>query len=121
MSSELIISNTTELLRVQAQEVMCIKAEGNYSQIVLNDGEECLVGFQLGQLEQLIDEQLGSLADDFVRMGRGAIINKHYIYRISLPKQLLALRSSMGHKLVLQASKDSLRLLKQILDESVNT
>lgn len=119
MPNELIISNTTELLRVQAQEVMCIQADGNYSTIVLNDGEECVVGFQLGQLELLVDEQLGESAGEFVRIGRGAIINKRYLFRISLPKQAVALRSSLGHKVVLQASKDALRLLKQLLEEGV--
>ena len=119
MSDELIISNTTELLRVQAQDVMCIKADGNYSSIVLNDGEECVVGFQLGQLEQLIDDQLDEKKNDFIRIGRGAIVNRRYLFRISLPKQLVALRSSLGHKVVLQASKDALRLLKQMLEESV--
>lgn len=119
MSAQLIISNTTELLRVPAQDVMCIKADGNYSTIVLNDGEECVVGFQLGQLEQLVDEQLGESAGEFVRIGRGAIINKRYLFRISLPKQAVALRSSLGHKVVMQASKDALRLLKQLLEEGV--
>lgn len=119
MSAQLIISNTTELLRVQAQEVMCIQADGNYSTIVLNDGEECVVGFQLGQLEQLVDEQLGESVHEFVRIGRGAIINKRYLFRISLPKQAVALRSSLGHKVVLQASKDALRLLKLMLEQGV--
>lgn len=119
MSAQLIISNTTELLRVQAQEVMCIQADGNYSTIVLNDGEECVVGFQLGQLEQLVDEQLGESVHEFVRIGRGAIINKRYLFRISLPKQAVALRSSLGHKVVMQASKDALRQLKLLLEQGV--
>ena len=114
--SELILSNTTDLLRVQAQEIMCIKADGNYSQIILDDGEVCLVGFQLGQLEQLIDEQLGD-AHGFVRIGRGAIINLLYLFRISLPKQVLSLRSPQGHKEVLQGSKEALRQLKLLMEE----
>lgn len=115
-TNELIISNTTDLLRVEAQEIMCIKADGNYSQIILNDGEECLVGFQLGQLEQLMDEQLEESSHSFVRIGRGAIINTQYLFRISLPKQVLALRADGGYKVVLPASKEALRHLKMMIE-----
>lgn len=60
MKLEIIISNATDLLRVSALDIICIKAEGNYSTIIISDGEERLVLFQLGQLEQMINEQLGA-------------------------------------------------------------
>ncbi len=119
MQLEIIISNATDLLRVSALDIICIKAEGNYSTIVINDGDERLVLFQLGQLEQMINEQLGAEASLFIRIGRGVIMNREYLYAINLPKQQLILRAPSGHKVTLTASKESLRQLKMLIDSSI--
>lgn len=119
MQLEIIISNTTDLLRVSALDIICIKAEGNYSTIVMNDGEGHLVLFQLGQLEQLINEQLGADASLFIRVGRGVIINREYLYSINLPKQSLVLRAPSGYKEPLTVSRESLRQLKIFVDSTI--
>ena len=119
MELEVIISNTTDLLRVSAFDIMCIKAEGNYSTIILNDGDEHLVPFQLGQLEHLLDNQLGTEASIFIRVGRGVIVNREFLCAINLPKQLLTLRSRNGHKVAMNASKESLRQLKELIEHHV--
>lgn len=86
MTHKLIISNNTDLLRVSALDVMAMKADGNYSIIILNDGDERIVAFQLGQMEALINEQLGVNATMFIRIGRGVIINQEYLFAINMPK-----------------------------------
>ena len=120
MQYELIISNATDMLRVSALDIMGIKADGNYSVILLNDGEERLVLFQLGQLEQLFNRQLGKDASISIRIGRGIILNREYLYAINLPRQQLTLRSPSGLKTTLSASKESLRQLKAYFDNNIN-
>ena len=117
MTQELIISNNTDLLRVSALEVMAIKADGNYSIIILSDGDERLVAFQLGQMEVMINDQLGANANTFIRIGRGVIINQEYLFAINLPKQELIVRSSSGKKATLSSSKEALRELKKYFDQ----
>lgn len=119
MQLELIISNATELLRVSALDILCIKAERNYSTIVVNDGDERLVLFQLGQLEQMLNEQLGAEASIFIRIGRSVIINREYLYAINLPKQKLVLRVPSGYKVSVTSSKESLRQLKMLIDSTI--
>lgn len=119
MDLEFIISNATDLLRVSAIDIMCIQADGNYSTIVLNDGEVHLVLFQLGQLEQMLNEQLGADASMFIRVGRGVIMNREYLYAINLPRQHLVLRSALGKKVTLTVSKESLRQLKILIESTV--
>ena len=117
MTQELIISNNTDLLRVSALEVMAIKADGNYSIIILSDGDERLVAFQLGQMEVMINDQLGANASTFIRIGRGVIINQEYLFAINLPKQELIVRSPSGKKATLSSSKEALRELKKYFDQ----
>lgn len=119
MQLEVIISNATDLLRVSAFDIMCIKADGNYSTIVLSDGDEHLVLFQLGQLEVMLNEQLGSDASMFIRIGRRIIMNRDCLFAIHLAKQQLILRSSSGYKETLIASKESLRQLKLMIDSTI--
>ena len=120
MTHEIIISNATDLLRVSALNVMAIKADGNYSVVILNDGDERLVAFQLGQVEQIINEQLGSDASMFIRIGRGVIINQEYLFAINLPKQHLIVRSDNGSKATLSSSKEALRELKKYIDQRIS-
>lgn len=120
MELEIIISNATDLLRVSALDIMCVKADGNYSTIVLNNGDEYIVLFQLGQLEQMFVTQLGSASSMFIRIGRGIIMNREYLCAINLPKQQLVLRSRSGCKQMLTASKESLKQLKMLIDSNIN-
>ncbi|MGM9713453.1 MAG: LytTR family DNA-binding domain-containing protein [Prevotella sp.] len=120
MRQEFIISNATDLLRVSADDIMCIQADGNYSLVTITDGDERLVLFQLGQLEHMLNSQLGDDASMFIRIGRGIIMNRDYLYAINLPKQHLVLRSPSGHKVSLTASRESLRQLKRLIDNNIS-
>ena len=50
MKHLLVVSNSIELVRLYAEDIVCIEAGGNYSTFVLVGGEQRLVLFQLGQL-----------------------------------------------------------------------
>ena len=93
---QIILSKGTELLRVPANRLMFVSSDGNYSNIVTADGRTHLVSFQLGQIEDLIGEQLSDDAELFIRLGRGLIINMDYIYLIDIAKQQLIVSDCAG-------------------------
>lgn len=119
MTHEIIIYNTNDLLRVSALDVMAIKANGNFSIICFNNGDEKLVTKQLGDIEDIINLQLADNAPMFIRVGRSVIINFEYIYYIDIAKKQLIVRSKTGNKVTLTSSKESLKKLKNFIEMSI--
>lgn len=119
MQVPLIISNTTDLLRIMPDDILYMMAEGNYSKVFSTDGDVVLVSFQLGQVEKMIASQLGENSTDFIRVGRAIIANRNYIYMISLSRAQLVMKSPHCKKHVVEASKEALRDLKQLVDNSL--
>ena len=72
------ISTSTEMVRVATTEIVYVKADGNYSEIVL-----------INNRKHRITMQLHSFESYFVRVGRSLIVNKRYIYLINLTEQKL--------------------------------
>lgn len=54
MNKRLIITTITEIVRVPTDSVVFITADGNYSAIILADGENFVLTLQLGQIERHI-------------------------------------------------------------------
>ena len=52
MSKNLLFTTSTELIRVPAESVVFIAADGNYSSIKMADGGEYVLTLQLGQMEK---------------------------------------------------------------------
>ena len=87
----IVISRGTEMLRVPSRRLVYISADGNYSNVVTQDNRTRIVSFQLGQLEDMIGNQLGDEGANFIRLGRGLIINLDFVYWIDIAKQSLIL------------------------------
>ena len=68
----LMVSAATEMVRLREEYIVCITFDGNYSHVCVVGGEDFVVAAQLGQIEQLISEQLHSSYGHFIRIGRGA-------------------------------------------------
>lgn len=117
MKRLLIISNTAELVRLCAEDIVSIEADGNYSTLYVVGEEKRVVLFQLGQLERMMGEQLAEEAEAFIRIGRSLIINRNYIYYINLNRQQLLLRDPNGRRYeTLKVSHESLRKLKELIE-----
>ena len=116
MEQYIVISKGAELCRVPKSRLVYISADGNYSKVFTQDKQSCLVSFQLGQLEDLIGEQLGDAGENFVRLGRGLIINLDFVYRIDVTSQLLVLSDCNGCYYELSASREVLNKLKIYID-----
>lgn len=116
----IVISKGTEFLRVPSDRLMYISSDGNYSNVVTLDGEKLLVSLQLGQIKDLIGDQLGDHSGNFLRLGRSLIINVNYIYLIDIAKQLI-LSDCAGSKHDLTASREVLIKLKAYMEAIINT
>ena len=75
------------MLRIPADSLMFVSSDGNYSNITTEDGRTKLVTIQLGQIEDILQEQLSDAESNFLRLGRSLIINTNYIYFIDISKQ----------------------------------
>ena len=116
MSPVIVISKGTELLLVPSDRLVYISADGNYSNIVTQDNRSRMVSFQLGQIEDLIGDQLGDSGNNFIRLGRGLIINSDFVYVIDVAKQQLILSDCHDCYHELSASREVLIKLKAYLD-----
>ena len=116
MEKHIVISKGTELLRVPADRLIYVAAEGNYAYVVTQDGRKTMVSFQLGQIEDLIGDQLGDAGEHFVRLGRSLIINTDFVYSIDISKQTVILSDCFKFRQELNASREVLIKLKAYID-----
>ena len=116
----IIISKGTELLRISADCLLFVSSDGNYSNITTEDGRTKLVTLQLGQIEDILQDQLSDADSNFLRLGRSLIINTNYIYFIDVSKQELVLSNCRGSYHVLSASREVLVKLKAYMETTIN-
>ena len=122
MSKYLVLINSNEVIRVSPDRIVYILSDGNYSTMTLIDKEEHLFSFNLASFEKIIEQQLGTDAQTFIRLGKSLIINGRYIYYVNVSKQQIILSdSSFPNKFTLSASKEALRALKTVLEESIKS
>ena len=115
----IVISKGTELLRIPASRLVYISADGNYSEVVTQDNRKRIVSYQLGQIEDMIGDQLGDEGSNFIRLGRGLIINLDFVYWVDVTKQELILSDCAGCYHELTASREVLVKLKAYIDAIV--
>lgn len=122
MSKYLVLINSNEVVRVSPDRIAYILSDGNYSTMALIDKEEHLFSFNLASFEKIIEQQLGTDAQTFIRLGKSLIINGRFIYYVNVSKQQIVLSdSSFPHKFTLSASKEALKALKTVLEDSIKS
>ncbi len=119
MKKHLVISTSVELVRIAPEAIVYVASDGNYSTLVQVDGEMRLLTFQLGQIEKMIESQLGSDGNQFIRIGKSLIINRSYIYYINVSKQNLILSNASTFSHTVTASKEALKQLKELVEKEV--
>ncbi len=121
MSKYLVISTSNELVRVSIERVVYITSDGNYSTLVLTNKDERVFSFNLAAFQKIIEQQLKTDAQIFIRIGKSLIINRNYIYYINASKQQLVLSDmNFNHSFMLTASKEALKQLKELTSKQVN-
>ena len=115
-ATHIIISKGTEFLRIPQDKLVYISSDGNYSNVVTADNRQRLVAFQLGQIEDMIGEQLGDQGSNFLSIGPKLIINTDYLYSIDITLQQLILSDCAGCYHELTASREVLIKLKAYIE-----
>jgi DNA-binding LytR/AlgR family response regulator len=72
--------NYSGLLLLRPDDITCIRADGNYSVITLDDGKTEDIFESLGEIERRLP------TDIFIRTGRSQIVNRRYIRKINTRK-----------------------------------
>lgn len=119
MSRYLIISTSNDLVRIAPDCIVYVASDGNYSTLVQADGEMRMLSYQLGQVERIIASQLGAEGSQFIRIGKGLIINRSYIYYINAARQKLTLSDTRTFNYIVSASKEALKQLKDLLEKEI--
>ncbi|MBO5750656.1 MAG: LytTR family transcriptional regulator [Bacteroidaceae bacterium] len=120
MNKQLVISTSIDLVRIAPDKIVYIASDGNYSTLIQSDGEMRMLSFQLGQIERMISSQLGSDGNQFIRIGKSLIINRSFIYYINIPKQKLILSDTATFNHTVTASKEALKLLKELIEKEAD-
>ena len=120
------ISTSTELVRVATDEIVYVRADGNYSDLVLTNGKSRKMTFQLHFFDEVFQQLQNNM---FVRVGRSLIVNKRYIYVINLTEQQLILsggelkepivfygQSNANSPQNITLSREGLKMLKELLE-----
>lgn len=117
MQPLLVFNSRDELFRIPVSKLVYFEADGNYTHIVSKNKLRSTVWCSLTQMEKHLEKQMGIRASLFMRIGRRYIVNRRYIYGISISRQQLTLSDGETFTHVLPVSKESLRALKNLLTE----
>lgn len=117
MGKHLVFTTSTELVRVPADSVVYVTADGNYSSITAVDGENFILTLQLGQIERRIGEMLDKDDRRFIRIGKSLIVNRDFIAFINPVRQRMILSDCRTFRHEVSASKDALKVLKDLLEK----
>lgn len=113
MDGHIVISTSTDLVRMASDEVVFVSSDGNYSTIVFTYGESRVVTLQLGQVEA----RMARTGNRFIRIGKSLIINRNYISYINPGKQQLVLSDGRSASHTLTASREALKQLKELIEK----
>ena len=117
MEKRLVFTTSTEIVRVPAETLVYITADGNYSVITLADSESFVLTMQLGQVERHIAEMMKSDDNRFIRIGKSLIVNRDFIAFINPARQKMILSDCRTFRHEVSASKEALRALKELLEK----
>ena len=111
----IIFQSRDELLRLTADTVVCFKADGNYTTVVLANGAKYVVCVNLGQVEQGLACQLGEKAARFLRVGKSHIINRAFVQHLNVPKQRIILSDGRSRSWAVEVSREAIKNLKSLI------
>ncbi len=116
MNRTLIFSTSTEIVRVPSDAVVYVTADGNYSAMTLADGGRFVLTMQLGQIERRIAGMLDENDRRFIRIGKSLIVNRDFIAFINPQRQKMILSDCRTFRHEVSASKEALKVLKELIE-----
>lgn len=109
------ISTSTEMVRVATEEIVYVRADGNYSDLMLTNGRSRKMTFQIHFFDDVFKQLHRNM---FVRVGRSLIVNKRYIYVINLTDQMMSFSGQQIKSEIapVRVSREALKMLKEQLE-----
>lgn len=98
------LKNWGGLLLLRAEEIAYLKADGNYAELFMANGENESIFERLGEIEK-------RLPDNFERIGKSLIINRNFVRRINLRNSTCQLVTPKA-EFEISVSADGLKRLK---------
>ena len=109
-----------ELVRLSINSIVYFESDGNYTNVITINKLRSTVGMNLGEMEKALASQFGPVSTIFIRIGKRYIVNRNFIYKFNIQKQMLVLSDLMHFAFQLSISKEALKNMKQLLMESKN-
>lgn len=109
-----------ELIRLSINSIVYFESDGNYTNVITINKLRSTVGMNLGEMEKALASQLGLVSTIFIRIGKRYIVNRNFIYKLNIQKQMLVLSDLMHFAFQLSISKEALKNMKQLLMENKN-
>ncbi|MDR1861312.1 MAG: LytTR family DNA-binding domain-containing protein [Bacteroidales bacterium] len=100
--------NYSGLLLLKAEDIMFVKADGNYAQLALASGDMEDVFERLGEIERRLPSSI------FIRTDRSHIINKTFIRRLNTRRMQVEIATPAAIH-VLDVSEKGIKMLKDSL------
>jgi two-component system LytT family response regulator len=95
---------------INEDDVMGILADGRYSNIILKDGREFLVSYNLGRVKDMIT------SEKYIRIHRSAMVGLNYISGVDRLRKTCICRHS-GHEFCFPMSSQGLSQLESALEK----
>jgi DNA-binding LytR/AlgR family response regulator len=109
------------MTKIPVDCLLCITSDGSYSNFNLIDGTKPTFSFNLHTVEKILVAQLGLESEKFIRVGKSLIINRDFVFMIDIPKKEITLADDeLRCKIILGASKDAVKGLKEIMEKYFN-
>lgn len=114
--NRLCLNSRDELLIIDLDKIVCLQANGNYTNILYIDGLKTMISLGLSKMESLIKAAiLVNTPSPFIRMGRSYIINQKYLSQINVLKQQLTLSDYGKHHYTITIPKQLLKEYREII------
>ncbi|MDE7081589.1 MAG: LytTR family transcriptional regulator [Muribaculaceae bacterium] len=111
----LFFNTRDEMIKVRLERVAYFESDSNYCHVVFINGAKATLLTSLVNIEELLTKRLKSDNPMFIRIGKRYIVNRQYIFQISVPRQRLVLTDYITSGIMeLSISKDALKNLKQL-------
>lgn len=116
MTQQRVYFNSRDkLIRLGIQKIVYFEGDGNYTYIVTANKQKICVTLNLSHTEEALAKQLGSNANQFMRIGKRFIVNMNYIYQIDIQKQTLMLSDCDHFLFQIPVSKEALKSVKELV------
>lgn len=104
-----------KLIRLDIHKIVYFESDGNYTYIVTANKQKVCVTLNLSHTEEALAKQLGSNANQFMRIGKRFIVNMNFIYQVDILKQVLMLSDYEHFLFQLPVSKEALKAVKDLV------